>query len=113
MHPDGCTVFGIPGNPVSSLMCYTRYIQPWIERCIHKESTPFTAKLAEEVSLNSDLTQFLTTRLFQNESAEWMAVPVKGHGSGDLSVLADIDGFIELPGSGICYKGGVYPVYKF
>ena len=111
-HPGGCTAFGIPGNPVSALMCYTRYIQPWIEKCIQKETPSFTAKLAEEVSFTSDLTQFLTVRLFQNENAEWIAMPVKGHGSGDLTVLTMTDGFIELPGSGVCHKGEVYPVYR-
>lgn len=114
-HANGCTVFAVPGNPVSSFLCYVRYIKPWLEQSLQKEVTPqLVAKLAEDVSFSPDLTYFLTVRLEQNEYAEWIAVPVKGHGSGDLTNLADADAFIELPrGKEVFCKGEVFQVLKF
>lgn len=114
-HANSCTVFGIPGNPVSSFLCYIRYIRPWLEGCLQLATKPnFSARLSEDVTFKADLTYFLNIRLQQDENAEWIAVPSKGHGSGDLSNLADTDAFIELPvGKEFFHKGEIFPIYKF
>src|SRR5688500_2489534 len=114
-HPDGCVVFGIPGNPVSSYLCYVRYIRPWLELCLKKEQSPPTfAKLAEDVSFLPALTYFLTVQLQQNNNAETIAIPMKGHGSGDLTILADADAFTELPEERDLFRAGeIFPCYRF
>lgn len=114
-HAEGCTVFGIPGNPVSSFLCYIRYIQPWIESCLKKERSPQVfAKLSENLSVKSGLTLFIPVQLQYNEHAELLALPMKGHGSGDLSNLADADAFIKLPAErNMFLRGEVFPVYQF
>ncbi len=62
-HSNDCTVFAIPGNPVSSYLCFIRYIKPWFESCLQKEpSQQPVAILAEDVSFTADLTYFLTVR---------------------------------------------------
>jgi molybdopterin molybdotransferase len=110
-----CAIFAIPGNPVSSFLCFIRYIRPWLESCLQQESSvPIFAKLAEDVSFAPDLTYFMTVRLQQNELTETIAIPLKGHGSGDLSNLTDVDGFIELPkGRDLFRKGEVFSVFRF
>lgn len=114
-HPDGCIVFGIPGNPVSSFLCYIRYIQPFIEQCLKKNKrNQIIAKLSEGLHIKSTLTNFITVRLEQNENAELIAIPIKGHGSGDFSVLTDSDAFLELPaGKELFLEGDHYNVYNF
>ena len=114
-HSHGCVVFGIPGNPVSSFLCYIRYIKPYIEHCLQKSSIKQKfAKLSEDISIKSPLTNFITVRLEQNHNAEIIAVPVKGHGSGDFSILTDADAFMELPaGKSIYRQGEIYNVHIF
>jgi len=114
-HQEGCTVFGIPGNPVSSFLCFIRYIQPWIEACLKKEASPQVfAKLSEDLTVKSGLTLFIPVRLHYNENAELLAILMKGHGSGDLTNLADADAFIELPMERELFQQGeVFPVYNF
>jgi molybdopterin molybdotransferase len=114
-HPNGCTIFALPGNPVSSFLCFVRYIKPWLENCLQKKkSFQPKAKLSEDVSFTPDLTYFMTVRLEQNENAETIAHPVKGHGSGDLSILTEANAFIQLPGGKDLYQEGeVFSVYLF
>ena len=114
-HANGCTVFAIPGNPVSSFLCCVRYLKPWLLKSLQKEDSPQSvAKLSEDVTFTPELTYFLPVRLEQNENAETIATPVKGHGSGDLANLADTDAFLELPrGKELFRKGDVFPIYKF
>ncbi|HZV70762.1 MAG TPA: molybdopterin molybdotransferase MoeA [Saprospiraceae bacterium] len=111
-HTTGCTVFAIPGNPVSSFLCYTRYIKPWLQLCLKQQpSLPQLAKLSEDVTFTPDLTYFLTVKLHQNKNGEWIAIPSTGHGSGDLSNLVNTDGFLELPAERIVFKKGEIFIY--
>ena len=33
-HPNGCVVFALPGNPISSFMCAEVYLKSWIEKSL-------------------------------------------------------------------------------
>ena len=112
-HPDGCTVFALPGNPVSSFLCYVRYILPWLLKCMQaEEQKTLQAKLGEQISIKAELTTFIPVQVL-SENAELIAVPMKGHGSGDLANLADADGFVELSGKGNHAAGSVVPLFIF
>ncbi|MFZ1678068.1 MAG: molybdopterin molybdotransferase MoeA [Saprospiraceae bacterium] len=114
-HPSGCTVFALPGNPVSSFLCFIRYIKPWLEHCLQQTpSPPQFAKLASDVSFTPNLAYFMTVRLQQNESCEMIAIPAPGHGSGDYANLVDADAFIELPADSDAFKKGeVFEYFRF
>lgn len=111
----GCTVFAIPGNPVSSFLCFTRFIKPWLEGCLQKTtSQTSTASLAEDITFTPNLTYFMTVRLQQNNQGTMIAIPAPGHGSGDLANLVDADAFIELPAGRDKFPAGeVFNVFKF
>ena len=91
----GQLVFGLPGNPVSTLVCARRYVVP----LLHAKSG-WTAGSAPQPSVRlsgplpapSRLTQFLPVRL--TDSA---AVPCALNGSGDFTGLGRSDGFVEIP----------------
>ncbi|MGB3081300.1 MAG: molybdopterin molybdotransferase MoeA [Saprospiraceae bacterium] len=114
-HPKGCTVFALPGNPVSSFLCFIRYIKPWLELCLQKSlSLPQFAKLSADITFTPNLVYFMTVRLQQNESCEMLAIPAAGHGSGDYANLVDADAFIELPADSEAFKmGEVFEYFRF
>lgn len=114
-HPGGCTVFGFPGNPVSSFLCYHRYFKTWLEVSLSDKTPVFPrAVLAADVHFKPDLTYFLEVKISYNEQGQILAYPVKGNGSGDLANLSDADAFIELPrGQDVYLAGGVYSIYRY
>ncbi|MBT29239.1 MAG: molybdopterin molybdenumtransferase MoeA [Thalassobius sp.] len=114
-HPDGPLVFALPGNPVSSFMCFQCYILPWLKASLGIESTKvLKAKLAQEISFKPELSYFMQVKVEFNEEGTLMAIPVEGHGSGDLANLADADAFLELPmGKDIYEKGEVHKLHLF
>jgi molybdopterin molybdotransferase len=90
------TVFALPGNPVSTYMCFYRYIQPWLLKSLGTQPKSSFAKLGKDFSFKFPLTYFLQVRL-ENESGSLIAYPEAGGGSGDFANLKDVDGFLELP----------------
>ena len=112
---EGTTVFALPGNPVSALMCAVRYVEPWLRANlslppIQKEG----AILKEEVLFKPDLTYFVQVQLEKEENGCLWAKPVEGKGSGDLANLVAADGFLELPAAQTTHSSGVvYPLWKY
>lgn len=90
-------VFGLPGNPVSSLVCLHKY---FLE---HKE---IYAELTEEIVFKKDLTYFVPVKIEYTRSGVIKAHPLKIKNSGEFSALAGSDGFIELPKEGSVFKKG-------
>ena len=96
--PAGQTVFGLPGNTVSTLVCLVRYIIPALIRAAG------AARVSQErLALRSPVTVDLPLALFMPvyvEADEWgcrWAKPRPTNGSGDYISLVGTDGFIELP----------------
>lgn len=112
---NGCTVFGFPGNPISSFLCFHRYFKVWLDLSLYgKIETPPYAMLTEEVTFKRDLTYFLEVSLNYSAEAKILATPKKGNGSGDLANLVEAGAFIELPrGKDVFKAGEIYPVYVY
>jgi molybdopterin molybdotransferase len=81
-------VLGLPGNPVSSLVCLHRYFLNQKE---------IYAELASEFNFAKKLTYFLPVRLEFTSNGMLKAHPLKIKNSGEFSALAGSDGFLELP----------------
>lgn len=110
-----CTIFALPGNPVSSFMCLQRYFVDWLNLCLGAKPTPRPmAILTRDVPFKPDLTYFPEVQLSYNDQGQILATPVIGNGSGDFSNLAEAEAFIELPrGKNVYQAGEVYPVYIY
>lgn len=107
------TVFALPGNPVSTYMCFYRYIKPWLEKSVGINSSKKFAILSSDFQFSPALTYFLQVKMV-NELGRLMAYPEAGGGSGDFANLKDVDGFLELPLNQTVFKSGdVYPYYPF
>lgn len=106
-------VFALPGNPVSTFLCYYRYIKPWILKCFGVDQMPMTARLTSHVNFNNPLTYFLQVRV-EFKDGEFLAHPYAGGGSGDFANLKEVDGFLELPLDQSTFKAGEsYPYISF
>jgi molybdopterin molybdotransferase len=114
----GCTenkkvVFALPGNPVSTYMCFYRYIKPWMLSQLGFVQPTVKAILAQDFDFKPPLTYYLQVSL-RNENGMLLAYPVAGGGSGDFVNLKKVDGFLELPKDESAFKAGsVYPVLLF
>lgn len=108
------TVFALPGNPVSTFLCFYRYIEPWLFKSLGLPSSNQKAQLNTDFEFKDDnLTYFLQVAL-KNIDSKLIATPIPGGGSGDFANLKDVDAFMELPeGKKIFKKGEVYSVYSF
>ena len=107
------TVFALPGNPVSTYMCFYRYIQPWLLQSMSLPADEQKAILAKDFSFQPSLTYFLQVNAV-NESGQLMAYPDAGGGSGDFANLKKVSGFLELPKEKSEFKAGdAFYYYSF
>jgi len=110
---DGKTVFALPGNPVSTFMCFYRFIKPWLLRSMGISNPETKAILGTDFTFEPKLTYFLQAAV-KNEDGRWVAYPQAGGGSGDFANLKDVDGFLELPAEKSVFKAGeVFPFIAF
>ncbi|HAS42141.1 MAG TPA: molybdopterin molybdenumtransferase MoeA [Microscillaceae bacterium] len=111
---DNKVVFGLPGNPVSTMVGLFRYVMPYLREIegIERKPLQFTV-LSEDFSFDRDLTYFLSVKIINKEGRLW-AKPIPGHGSGDFANLLDCDAFVELPAHEKNFlAGSVYPLIPF
>ncbi|MCC7463085.1 MAG: molybdopterin molybdotransferase MoeA [Gammaproteobacteria bacterium] len=112
---EGCAVFALPGNPVSTLVCTSRYVVPALWAAMGAQpGPPERLALAENVDWEPRLTGFLPVRVALDDWARPWAHPVPTNGSGDFTSLAGTDGFVELPPGPNAYaKGFVTRLYRW
>jgi molybdopterin molybdotransferase len=96
--PEGQAVFGLPGNPVSILVCLVRYIVPALSAAagatrISQECIALSAP----VSFDIPLALFMPVTTVPDEWGRFWAKPRPTNTSGDYISLIGTDGFIELP----------------
>ncbi|MBT1685536.1 molybdopterin molybdotransferase MoeA [Dawidia soli] len=109
----GKTVFALPGNPVSTFLCFQRYVRPWLLQSLGVQEAPAYAVLAEPFSFPPRLTHFLQVSV-RNEQGRLMAYPDAGGGSGDFANLKNVTGFLELPLEQTRFEAGeVFPYWPF
>jgi len=113
--PQGQAVFGLPGNPVSTLVCLIRYVIPAIAEAMGtRRESPERLALAEPVTFQPALTYFLPVSIDHDDWGRPWAKPRPPNGSGDFLSLAGTDGFIELPpGPNTYAKGFVTCMYRW
>jgi molybdopterin molybdotransferase len=94
--PQGQLVFGLPGNPVSTLVCLVRYVLPALRGMMGQ-----VARAPERICTASaidgrKMTYFMPVAL-AGHAQGMHGVPRQPQGSGDFLALAGTDGFVELP----------------
>lgn len=95
---EGQSVFGLPGNPVSTLICLIRYVVPAMASAMGApRSPPEPIALASPVQLGRSMSSFVPVLVRYDDLGRPSAIPRPPNGSGDFLALAGTDGFVELP----------------
>jgi molybdopterin molybdotransferase len=102
---NGTLVFGFPGNPVSTFVCYHQFFKRWLHQSLHCKPLHSFASLATDVNFKPALSYHMLVQL-SNNSGHIVATPVTGSGSGDLVTLTTADGLITLPADRSFFKQG-------
>ncbi len=89
-----CSVFGLPGNPVSSMVCFELFVRSAIRQFSGwQDPLPLVrpALLTEEISIRGDRPTYFPAVLRESPSG-LTATPVKWGGSADLRATANANG---------------------
>ena len=93
-------LFGLPGNPVSTYVCFYQFVWPSIQRFLgrHRDSTlsQIRATLAQAVRSPDWRTDFQRGRINEVDG-DILFVPYDDQGSGNLMSLSGPDGLAKIP----------------
>jgi molybdopterin molybdotransferase len=97
-------VFGLPGNPVRTLVCFELFVWPALGNLFgctgEYRIAQLTAKLATPFEHRGDRPTYWPARTTRDPELRWgedSVEPLKWQGSGDLRTIADADCLICFP----------------
>jgi len=92
-------VFGLPGNPVSSMVCFEQFVLPALRRMMgHRRLYRRTVevRLAHPVRIRAGRTEFIRVVL-QSDAAGYLASSTGNQSSGALLSMAQADALLVVP----------------
>jgi molybdopterin molybdotransferase len=93
-------VFGLPGNPLSAIVCFSVFIEPAL-RIMHGEPATgprlIRGRLAVPAGPSDARTTYLTARLEPQPDGTLLATPTERQGSHMTGALGESDGFVVAP----------------
>ncbi|MBP1682403.1 MAG: molybdenum cofactor synthesis domain protein [Proteobacteria bacterium] len=96
---DTTVFFGLPGYPVSSMVCMEQFVIPALRRMMgeqHPYRRTLNARLASAFATNPGRTEFVRVQLTQ-QNGEFVARPTGSQSSVVLLSMAKADGFMVVP----------------
>ncbi|WP_210464842.1 molybdopterin molybdotransferase MoeA [Rufibacter roseolus] len=108
--PGQKVVFGLPGNPVSTFVCYQLFFRPWLRASLNLSSVEAYAQLTQNVHFRPNLTYHLPVKL-HNHLGLLQATPIQSTGSGDLTSILEADALLSLPAVPDTFSAGeAFPI---
>jgi molybdopterin molybdotransferase len=101
-------VFGLPGNPVSSLICFELFVRSCLRRLRGVEPAEpeaVTARLTADHVARGDRPTYNPARVAWDGSGLSVA-PIRWHGSSDLQATVDANAMAVFPGGDRTYSAG-------
>ncbi len=101
-------MFGLPGNPVSTMVCFYLYARPAILKMGGRRELGLprmAVRCATNIKVSSNLTDFIRVRL-ERRAGELFAAPTGSQGSGILSSLSRADALLIGPAKETMLKAG-------
>lgn len=111
----GITVLGLPGNPVSSLVCALLFLEPLTRKLAHlpPRSRLTTARLAADLPANDRRQDYIRARLTVGPDGSLLAEPFSRQDSSMTKIFAQSDGLIVRPPQApAAATGDLCPVLK-
>jgi molybdopterin molybdotransferase len=104
----GKPLFGLPGNPVSSMVSFEQFVRPSILKMAGHQNLfrpTLPAVLREDIEKKAGLTHFIRCRLIY-EQGKFSAWSTGEQGSGILSSMVKAQGLIVLPRNKTLLRAG-------
>ena len=100
-------VFGLPGNPVSSFVCFELFVRPALRRLrgLPDSDPTVSALLAEDFAYRTDRPTYHPARLEVGDGG-WRVRAVPWFGSADLRGLLAMDALVVFPPGDHRHAGG-------
>lgn len=101
-------VFGLPGNPVSSMVCFELFVRPAIRKLENQKTilpTSLKARLENDINHRSDRPTYHPCQL-RYENGEYHVRLNAWFGSADLRGLTKANAFALLPAGEVQFKAG-------
>ena len=105
---EGIPVFGLPGNPVSSMVSFEQFVRPSILKMTgHKNlfRKVVRATIREDISKRGGMKHFIRARI-QYENGKYYVTNTGDQGSGILKSMVRANGLIVLPENATSAKTG-------
>jgi len=93
---NGKLVFGFPGNPASTFICFNIYCKYWLHASLHRTTKKISARLAKTITFQPKLSFHVLVTLEYKEGILY-AMPIIAANSGDMPSLISADGIVTLP----------------
>ncbi len=96
---NGTAVFGLPGNPVSSMVCFEQFVGPALRAMSGYKNLfrrTITARLAHDLKDRAGRAHFVRA-ILQRDGDGYIASSTGTQGSGVLMSMAQAEGFIIVP----------------
>ncbi|MBT3980808.1 MAG: molybdopterin molybdotransferase MoeA [Bacteriovoracaceae bacterium] len=112
VNASGAQVFGLPGNPISSLVCLIRYVAPALLKVSGHGYHQRFVKLSQKMSFKKEMTYFPPVIVNIDDHGQLWATPIEFNGSGDYASLSHSSGVVELCSHKEHFeKGSVVPIF--
>lgn len=96
---DKTLVFGLPGNPVSSMVCFEEFVLPALRRSMGNQRLyrrSVRARLGHAMKFRPGRTEFVRVHL-RHDTAGYIASSTGSQSSGALLSMARADGLLVIP----------------
>ena len=104
-------IFGFPGNPVSTWVCYQLYFKAWLYGSLGKRLPVVSASLAKTITFKPPLANHVLVRLI-TQNGKTIAIPIDTSTSGDMVNLMQAEGILSLPADeSVFEEGKVFNVF--
>ncbi|MBI4437081.1 MAG: molybdopterin molybdotransferase MoeA [Candidatus Omnitrophica bacterium] len=92
-------VFGLPGNPISCVVCFLLFVKPAIQRMMGTQNPqhPIVHAILQKGISKSDGRRHYLTAILREENRHFVITPTGKQGSGMLASLAQANAFIVVP----------------
>ena len=93
-------VFGLPGNPVSSMVSFEQFVSPTLRRMLGHRSLfrrTLTARLTHSIKHRPGRVEFVRVTLVAGNDGRWNAASTGSQSSGDLTSMVRLDGLAIVP----------------
>ena len=104
----GTPVFGLPGNPVSTMVTFELFVTPAIDilgGAVARPLPVFRARLARDVHERGEIAHFVPARV-DRSSGEPEVTALDWRGSGDIVTVAQANAFLMIPADKLDWAAG-------